>query len=217
MQLTRHPLRERSLPVGSLLPTVFHLVPACVCACVCPTCLYQGCHPLLAACRHLARKGTRTRIGLKTGGKEKERFTFTPILQGNGEWGKMKAIATFHGAMPKSGIPSRNGACPPATLRACPSGQPAPPAPLPPCPSLPLPAPLPPCPSGHPATLPPCHLPLWPLPPLPLCPSATLPPPLTSHRHRGKRAPGLEDAWLRTRYSHQPPHTPSPSHTRACT
>ena len=51
----------------------------------------------------LRRTGSQARKKVKTGGKEKERWTATPIFIGDGKMGSIWATATFHGAKPKPG------------------------------------------------------------------------------------------------------------------
>ena len=51
----------------------------------------------------LRKKGSGTRrTKIRTAGKEKERWTYTPLLFGDGRWRRVRGLATFHGAPPPS-------------------------------------------------------------------------------------------------------------------
>ena len=59
----------------------------------------------IAGRKTLRKKGSNfRRAKIRTGGKEKERWTYTPLLFGDGRWRSTRGLATFHGALP----PSRN-------------------------------------------------------------------------------------------------------------
>ena len=57
----------------------------------------------------LAKKGSLLRLKIVTAGNEKERWTLTPLLFGDGRWRQVRALATFHGAE----APSFNATHPP--------------------------------------------------------------------------------------------------------
>ena len=46
------------------------------------------------------KKGRRKRIKIRTAGREKERWTYTPILWADGRKRKFRGVSTFHGAVP---------------------------------------------------------------------------------------------------------------------
>ena len=82
-------LAARRLPDGSLIPPerifAFDQTPV--------TCEIVG--------RTTLRKvGKKQRMKVRTAGREKERWTLTPLLSGCGKWRKVRALATFHGALP---------------------------------------------------------------------------------------------------------------------
>ena len=59
----------------------------------------------IAGRKTLRKKGSNfRRAKIRTGGKEKERWTYTPLLFGDGRWRSTRGLATFHGVLP----PSRN-------------------------------------------------------------------------------------------------------------
>ena len=57
----------------------------------------------------LVKKGSKVRAKIRTAGLEKERWTLTPLLFGDGRWRKVRAIATFHGAPPPSQNATESG------------------------------------------------------------------------------------------------------------
>ena len=51
----------------------------------------------------LKKRGSRKRFKLATCGKEKERWTASPVFTADGSRGKWWGLATFHGAKPTPG------------------------------------------------------------------------------------------------------------------
>lgn len=54
--------------------------------------------------KSLRKIGSKKRLKIRTAGKEKERWTFTPLLFADGRWRMVRGISTFHGAP----APARN-------------------------------------------------------------------------------------------------------------